>query len=69
MKFPFLPILCTYQCTQKVNCFQDQFLMANATDPQIFQLLMCNAQQLVPTDLLPLKVLNILLQTVIKTSD
>lgn len=35
-KFPSSPVLCPYQCTQKVNCFQDQFLMANAADPQIF---------------------------------
>lgn len=36
VEFSFPLVLCPYQGTQKVNGFQDQFLMANATDPQIF---------------------------------
>lgn len=41
--------------------------MANPGNAELFQVLMCDLQQLLATDLLPLKVANVLLQAVIQT--
>lgn len=57
----------TYQCTEQINCFQDQLLVANASHPQLLQLLVSDVQQLLPIDLLSLKVFDVLLEAIIET--
>lgn len=57
----------TYQCTEQINCFQDQLLVANASHPQLLQLLVSDVQQLLPIDLLSLEVFDVLLEAIIET--
>lgn len=57
----------TDQGAEKVDGFQDEFLMPYSGDAQFLQFLMSDVQQLLPSHLLPLKVLHILLETVIQT--
>lgn len=56
----------TYQCTEQIHCLQDQLLVANASHPQLLQLLVSDVQQLLPVDLLSLKVFDVLLEAVIE---
>lgn len=56
----------TYQCTEQINSFQDQLLVANAGHSQLLQLLVSDVQQLLPIDLLSLKVFDVLLEAVIE---
>lgn len=55
----------TNQCTEKVDSLQHKFLVSNARDPQLLKILMGNLQQLLSIYLLPLKLVDILLQAVI----
>lgn len=55
-----------YQCTKQINRFQDQFLVANACDSQLLQLLVSDVQQLLAIDLLSFKIFYVLLETVIE---
>lgn len=55
-----------YQCTKQVNRFQDQFLVANACDSQLLQLLVSDVQQLLAIDLLSFKIFYVLLETIIE---
>lgn len=60
-------MLMTDQGTEKVNSFQDEFLMSYSGDAQFLQFLMSDVQQLLSSHLLPLKILHILLETVVQT--
>lgn len=57
----------TDQGAEKVDSFQDEFLMSYSGDAQFLQFLMSDVQQLLSSHLLPLKVLHILLETVVQT--
>lgn len=74
LSFKFKPLYCssteqemllTDQGTEKVDSFQDEFLMSYSGDAQFLQFLMSDVEQLLSSHLLPLKVLHILLETVI----
>lgn len=56
----------TYQRTEQINCFQDQLLVADASHSQLLQLLVSDVQQLLPIDLLSLKVFDVLLEAIIE---
>lgn len=56
----------TYQSTEQIHCFQDQLLVADASHSQLLQLLVSDVQQLLPIDLLSLKVFDVLLETVVE---
>lgn len=60
-------MLGTDQGTEKVDSFQDEFLMSYSGDAQLLQFLMSDVQQLLSSHLLPLKILHILLETVVQT--
>lgn len=57
----------TDQGAEKVDSFQDEFLMSYSGDAQLFQFLVSDVQQLLSSHLLSLKILHILLETVIQT--
>lgn len=59
-------LLMAHQCTQQIHCLQYELLMPNPRDSQVLEFLVGDAQKLVPGDFLPLEVLNVLLQAVIK---
>lgn len=56
----------THQGTQQIHSLQDELLVSDPGHPQILQLLVGDPQQLVSPDFLPLKSLDVLLETVIQ---
>lgn len=60
-------MMVTDQGAEKVDSFQDEFLMSYSGDAQLFQFLVSDVQQLLSSHLLSLKILHILLETVIQT--
>ncbi|TNN83056.1 hypothetical protein EYF80_006663 [Liparis tanakae] len=59
--------LSTDQSAEEIHGLQHQFLVADPGHAKLLQVLMRDLQELLPADLLPLKVAHILLQAVIQT--
>lgn len=57
----------TDQGAEQVDGLQHQLLVPDPGDAQLLQVLVCDLQQLLPADLLPLKVADVLLEAVIQT--
>lgn len=57
----------TNQSTEQVHRLQDQFLVSNPRHPQLLQVLVRDLQQLLTVDLLPLKVMDVLLEAIIQS--
>lgn len=57
----------TNQSTEQVHSLQDQLLVSDPGHPQLLQVLVRDLQQLLSVDLLPLKVMDVLLETVVQS--
>lgn len=56
----------TDQSTQEIHSLQNQFLVSNPWDTQVFKVLVRNLQQLFTIYLLPFEFMDILLQAIIQ---
>lgn len=55
------------QSAEQVHCLQDQLLVSNPRHPQLLQVLVRDLQQLLTVDLLPLKVMDVLLEAIVQS--
>lgn len=57
----------TDQGAEQIDGLQHQFLVSDPGDAQLLQVLVCDLQQLLSADLLPLEVADVLLEAVVQT--